>query len=229
VVEEDITEHCKMLVDIVEGMQDKDKRLTALKVMEIWQQKLKKLKPPSALSVEDRESILLHALVEGVLKEEFHFTPYSTISYIGVGRKAHNVKRSTTKICVRKMVLDRKRSTGTNRDSMVPTDFISKKGICNAGTGKVLTPNPSKSLPRTRPNAMLTNASIQPAPGHGKGTIEAPRQKADETSLSAAKRVLPPMLLPSEASGSTSDVISRRKRLKLSKRASHEKAPIIID
>lgn len=116
-VDEDISTHCKLLVEIIEQAQQKQQRLTALKVVEIW-----KKKPQSGLSVTKtknkgtaaglhgaatstsdarREQVLLHAILEGVLKEEFHFTPYSTISYIGLGRKATGIKQGILRITVK--------------------------------------------------------------------------------------------------------------------------------
>ena len=51
-----------------------------------------------ALSQEWCERVLVYAIMEEVLKEEFHFMPYSTISYIGPERKAEWVKASTYKL-----------------------------------------------------------------------------------------------------------------------------------
>ena len=52
----------------------------------------------ATLSQEWCERVLVYAIMEEVLKEEFHFTPYSTISYIGPGRKAEWVKAGTYKL-----------------------------------------------------------------------------------------------------------------------------------
>ena len=47
-------------------------------------------------SREDCERVIVDMLLEGVLREDFHFTPYSTISYLLPGPKAglmHSGKR----------------------------------------------------------------------------------------------------------------------------------------
>ncbi len=167
-VEEDITEHCQALVDIVESsVRGKEKRLTALKVVEIWQGKLKKSKPPSTLTLEDCEAILLQAILEGVLKEDFHFTPYSTISYIGLGRKAQSVKRSAVKIKVRKREVDKGKGEGGKKGES------SKKQSCEGdGSG--------------------TSRGIEPVREGSQGNFE-----DSSTTRETVKRKLPSMLLPS--------------------------------
>lgn len=219
-VQEDITEHCKMLVNIVESVQDKEKRLTALKVMDVWQQRLKKVKQSSLLSSGDRERILLHALVEGVLKEDFHFTPYTTISYVGLGRKAHGVKRNVVKVQIKKM---KRRDTDS------------------AGSSKKVTPKPSKSLPNPQHPALSNSlpCAIRTTVASNRNSVVPPGVDTSakkgghgETpkAVHAIKRDLPPMLLPSETSGTASGGMLPRKRLKLS-RTSHEddKTRIVID
>ena len=90
VTEEDVSEYCRAMIEILEQANTKEQKLTALKLVEALQRRRGQGRPSHipSLSVEKCERILVHALLEGVLKEEFHFTPYSTISYIGLGRKA---------------------------------------------------------------------------------------------------------------------------------------------
>lgn len=113
-VDNDVSAHCQSLVEIIEQAQQKQQRLTALKLVEVWKKKTSNVS--MALSGEAacdadtrREEIILHAVLEGVLKEEFHFTPYSTISYIGLGRKAAGVKRGILRVIMKHMV----RETGS--------------------------------------------------------------------------------------------------------------------
>ena len=242
----DITEHCKMLVDIIEDVKDKDKRLTALKVMELWQQRLKKEKTSSPLGLEDKECIFLHALVEGVLKEDFHFTPYSTISYIGLGRKAQGVKRNIVKVHMKKMA-------------------PAGRGVAGSTKAVELQKSPSTQQHPTASNtisrgsirmgaAIIKSNAIEPpksATGARKGGDDpkgASNTKQDlshsESSaagVSAVKRHLPSMLLPSSetssAAGSGSGIgILPRKRLKLSRSnasqdgdARKDRTQIVID
>lgn len=64
---------------------------TAQKLIDAWQNtgptslRLPDSKKSSKLPRERCESILAYLLLEGYLKEDFHFTPYSTISYLVLG------------------------------------------------------------------------------------------------------------------------------------------------
>lgn len=53
---------------------------------------MRDVKPPD-LSREDCERVVVYLLLEGVLREDFHFTPYSTISYILAGPNAKLVQK----------------------------------------------------------------------------------------------------------------------------------------
>ena len=52
--------------------------------------RVREVKPPD-LSRGDCERVIVDMLLEGVLREDFHFTPYSTISYLLPGPKAEHV------------------------------------------------------------------------------------------------------------------------------------------
>lgn len=98
VQKEDVSDGCRALIAIIENAQAKEQRLTANKAVDAWRNKsssgLRPSHTPAAtFPVEKCEKILVNAILEGVLKEEFHFTPYSTISYVGLGRKAAAVKK----------------------------------------------------------------------------------------------------------------------------------------
>ena len=97
---EDVTDHCLTLVSLLEQATAKEQRVTALKLTELWRGKGGGRRGGTlcTFSQEMCERILVHAILEDVLKEEFHFTPYSTISYIGLGRKAEGVKAGTVKV-----------------------------------------------------------------------------------------------------------------------------------
>ena len=96
--QEDVSDCCKAMIGIIENAQAKEQRLTALKLVEALRGQSRSTH--AQRTVEKCERILIHALLEGVLKEEFHFTPYSTISYIGLGRKADAVRRGLLKVTV---------------------------------------------------------------------------------------------------------------------------------
>lgn len=42
--------------------------------------------PPPSISRDTAENILAHLIIRNYLREDFHFTPYSTISYIRRGK-----------------------------------------------------------------------------------------------------------------------------------------------
>lgn len=80
---------------IISFSKKQNKRITALQLLEIWLGKGKKEFRPEKLIVakhsrDTAQDILGFLLVNNYLKEEFHFTPYSTISYLGIGRSIKN-------------------------------------------------------------------------------------------------------------------------------------------
>lgn len=87
--------HLCDLLQIIEKAENMDMKLTGLKLIDAWYQKgpvylrVAKLKPPSF----DRsyaEHIIAHLLLDEYLKEEFHYTAYSTNSYIKKGPKTYS-------------------------------------------------------------------------------------------------------------------------------------------
>lgn len=74
-----------------------------MKLVDAWNGKgqaslrVREIKAPD-LSREDCERVIIHLLLEGVLREDFHFTPYSTISYVLPGSKARVVQSGTKRI-----------------------------------------------------------------------------------------------------------------------------------
>lgn len=74
-----------------------------MKLVDAWNGKgqaslrVREVKAPD-LSREDCERVIIHLLLEGVLREDFHFTPYSTISYVLPGSKARVVQSGTKRI-----------------------------------------------------------------------------------------------------------------------------------
>lgn len=100
-VQRDITNYCKDIIRILEHASSLSERVTANKLVDAWCGKgqsnlrVRDVKAPD-LSREDCERVIVDMLLEGVLREDFHFTPYSTISYLLPGPKAgliHSGKR----------------------------------------------------------------------------------------------------------------------------------------
>ena len=97
----DYSAACQVFINVLEESKGKDQRLTALKMMELSKRKDK-------LTAFERDQVLVHCILEGILKEEFHFTPYSTISYVALGRKSAAVKSGhlTVSISCRPMTIE---------------------------------------------------------------------------------------------------------------------------
>jgi ATP-dependent DNA helicase Q1 len=88
-----ITSFCQVLYQLISNAARNDKKLTAQKLLDAWYGKgvgtfrVKSVAVPK-FSREKGEAILAHLLINGYLQEDFHFTPYTTISYLKRGPKA---------------------------------------------------------------------------------------------------------------------------------------------
>lgn len=88
----DIMEHYRSLLKILEKAKSTDTKLTALKLIDAWFQKgTKSARVDSMLAPNiDRfygEQILVYLVINDYLREDFHYTAYSTNSYIVQGPK----------------------------------------------------------------------------------------------------------------------------------------------
>ncbi|XP_032789019.1 ATP-dependent DNA helicase Q1 [Daphnia magna] len=97
--EMNITEHLITLSQILKRAEEQQVRVTAQKLIDAWQNtgqvslRLPDSKKSAKLPRETCESILAHLLLEGYLKEDFHFTPYSTISYLLLDERANYIDK----------------------------------------------------------------------------------------------------------------------------------------
>ena len=87
--EEEVGEVARAAVSILEQAARREQRVTGLKLVEALQGRgapaLRLAGWGSALAKDRLEAVVAHLTVEGHLKEDFHFTPYSTISYLVAG------------------------------------------------------------------------------------------------------------------------------------------------
>ncbi|XP_072034174.1 ATP-dependent DNA helicase Q1-like [Amphiura filiformis] len=96
----DIQSDCRAIYDILSQAGTKEQRLTANKIADIMQGKtvsgmqLKGSKNSAKIPRSLMEQIIAHLILEGYLKEDFHFTPYSTISYLIPGPRSARVNAS---------------------------------------------------------------------------------------------------------------------------------------
>lgn len=87
-----ITEHCLNLYKIIDRAVSIDVKLTALKLVDAWYQKgatnlrVKEVEVPN-LERYYAEQIVAFLIVKEFLKEDFHFSTYTTYSYIRKGRR----------------------------------------------------------------------------------------------------------------------------------------------
>ena len=92
----DITKYCQDILSILAQAATLSERVTANKLVDAWcgkgqtRLRVREVKAPD-LSREDCERVIVDLLLEGVLREDFHFTPYTTISYLLPGPKAELV------------------------------------------------------------------------------------------------------------------------------------------
>lgn len=93
VEEIDVGPYCRSLYQIMANAVECETKLTALKLMDAWFNKgAPNLRvatvPIPKFSRESVEAIVGHLLTNGYLMEEFHYSSYSTISYIKRGPKS---------------------------------------------------------------------------------------------------------------------------------------------
>ncbi|CAG0908711.1 unnamed protein product, partial [Cyprideis torosa] len=75
--EVDVSGHCKAIYDILKNAAQRKERMTAVKVIDALQSK-----GNPKMSRELAEFVVGNLIIKGYLKEDFHFTPYNTISYL---------------------------------------------------------------------------------------------------------------------------------------------------
>ncbi|KAA8580442.1 hypothetical protein FQN60_005977 [Etheostoma spectabile] len=95
----DITQHAKQVVQILELAASMDEKLTPLKLVEAWMgkgpAKHRKTIQTTTLSRLQAEAVIVRLLLQGYLREDFSFTPYTTYFYVKLGRKAPLLKNQT--------------------------------------------------------------------------------------------------------------------------------------
>ncbi|XP_046864052.1 ATP-dependent DNA helicase Q1-like isoform X2 [Xenia sp. Carnegie-2017] len=88
------TSEAQTVLKILKHAQDMNHRLTMLKLIEAWNRRgklcLNHLPKPNC-SVIQCQRFIVHLLLTGVLREDFHFTPYATISYLVPGSSSEDV------------------------------------------------------------------------------------------------------------------------------------------
>ena len=90
------------------------------------------------MTTEQCERVVVTALLQGVLKEDFHYTAYSTICYIAPGRKAELAKKGLVTIELPSLVSVSSRTSETPHSSTKKTT----DGVAIEASGSGETPFP---------------------------------------------------------------------------------------
>ncbi|XP_033751824.1 ATP-dependent DNA helicase Q1-like [Pecten maximus] len=99
----DVTKLCQNVLTLLDHAAQTQQRVTATKLMDAWEGRgatslrVRDVPEPN-ISRDKLERILAHLLLNGYIKEDFHFTAYSTISYIVAGSKSRLLQSGSSKI-----------------------------------------------------------------------------------------------------------------------------------
>ncbi|XP_046543863.1 ATP-dependent DNA helicase Q1-like isoform X2 [Haliotis rubra] len=101
----DVTRHGQNILKILDQAACTDQRVTAIKLIDALYGKGQgslKVKGLDTMSIsrEKAERIVAYMLLHAYLKEDFHFTPYSTISYLLPGAKAGQLRSGISNIAM---------------------------------------------------------------------------------------------------------------------------------
>lgn len=127
--------HCKALSSIIENAEKQDTKLTAQKLIDAWFHKgpvplRHKGKEPS-FSRNLGEDIIAFLITNNFIVEDFHFTAYSTISYL---KKSGNMDLVTDPdFC---LTMPIRKYSPFEFDSPAPTDFVESNNSSEASKGK---------------------------------------------------------------------------------------------
>ncbi|KAL0330074.1 UNVERIFIED_CONTAM: ATP-dependent DNA helicase Q-like 2 [Sesamum radiatum] len=97
----DVSGHAKLIVSMLQEMQENDQRVTILQLVDKMKIKNKDLDPE--LKKEDLELLIVQLVVDRVLKEEFQHSAYATNAYVTTGPLAKQILhgKKTIKLEVR--------------------------------------------------------------------------------------------------------------------------------
>ncbi|KAF9685629.1 hypothetical protein SADUNF_Sadunf03G0074400 [Salix dunnii] len=81
--------HAKVMVSLLQAMQENDQRLTMLQLVDKMKNKKKEL--GSDIKKEEMEQLVIQLILDHVFKEEFQHTAYATNAYVTLGPLANQV------------------------------------------------------------------------------------------------------------------------------------------
>ncbi|KAK7098730.1 ATP-dependent DNA helicase Q1-like [Littorina saxatilis] len=144
----DVTRLCQDVIKILNNAAATNQRVTAPKVLDAWYNKgaptlrVKEVKVAS-VSRDKAERILAHMLLEGYIREDFHFTAYSTICYLLPGSRAKALLAGSAQVA---MEFESKASATTS-----PTAETATTSVKNGKTKDVKTAASKESGVRVKP------------------------------------------------------------------------------
>ncbi|XP_028278446.1 ATP-dependent DNA helicase Q1 isoform X2 [Parambassis ranga] len=105
----DINQHAREVVQILELAASMDEKLTPLKLVEAWMgkgpAKHRKMMKTTTLSRTQAEAVIVRLLLQGYLREDFSFTPYTTYFYLKLGPKAPLLKNQAHTLSMKMRML----------------------------------------------------------------------------------------------------------------------------
>ncbi|KAI4365261.1 hypothetical protein MLD38_021260 [Melastoma candidum] len=114
VEERDVSEHAKIMLSILQGLEEKDQRMTMLQLVDKMKTMQKNL--GSDLKKEELEQLVLRLILDRALKEEFSHTAYATNAYVATGPLAKAVLQG--KMNIRLEILKKQKPvTGGNKST----------------------------------------------------------------------------------------------------------------
>ncbi|KAK9928257.1 hypothetical protein M0R45_025403 [Rubus argutus] len=96
VKEVDVFRHAKLMVTLLQDVQENDKRLTVLQLVD--KIKIKHKEVGSELKREEIEQLVIQLILGRVLKEEFQHTAYATNAYVTLGPLAKQVLQGKSSV-----------------------------------------------------------------------------------------------------------------------------------
>uniref|UniRef100_A0A2C9JYD4 ATP-dependent DNA helicase n=1 Tax=Biomphalaria glabrata TaxID=6526 RepID=A0A2C9JYD4_BIOGL len=172
----DVTHYCKDLISILDAAAATQQRVTSAKLLDAWYGrgpagvKVKSIAAPS-LAKDQAERIVAQLVVEGYLREDFHFTAYSTICYIIPGPKAKLLRNGGVKVEIdfvqacdqssKKIVKDGSAAPSSDTPHRVKHKNISETSNVKVQKNKLNSKGSTSKSPVTRDSsALLTNSKL---------------------------------------------------------------------
>ncbi|XP_012944528.2 ATP-dependent DNA helicase Q1 [Aplysia californica] len=201
VEQRDVTRLCGDLLTLLDAAAATDQRVTLAKLIDAWygrgasSLKVKSV-PCPGVSQDKAERILAHMLVTGYLREDFHFTAYSTICYIVAGPKAKLLRNKVAKV-----VMDFTSKSGKSQQTKGAATSSSSSSSSSSLSSPVSVSSSSSS-------SMLTNSCEKSSSGQKEkekkpALVVTSKQKSHPSPAPSGSNTTPSTALPPKPSQTT--------------------------